>query len=94
MLKEQKGLVPWFILSGCGAVLGGITFPAQALLFSRLINVFFLPPDVRQDRADFFSLMFFIVALVNFFGYFAIGWSCNTVRRASHFGDRASTNRF
>ena len=79
MMMEQKGLVPWFILSTFGCLIGGATYPAQALIFSRLINVFILPLDEARDKANFFSLMFFIVAIANWFAYFAIGWCCNVI---------------
>lgn len=79
MLMEQTGLTPWFCLSTFACLIGGGTYPAQALLFSRLINVFILPPGEAKSQADFFSLMFFILAICNWLAYFAIGWSCNVV---------------
>lgn len=79
MMLEQKGLVPWFCLSTFACLIGGATYPAQALLFSRLINVFILPIDEARSQANFYSLMFFVVAIGNWFAYFAIGWSCNVV---------------
>jgi ATP-binding cassette, subfamily B (MDR/TAP), member 1 len=81
MMIEQTGLIPWFCLSTFACLIGGATYPAQALLFSRLINVFILPIDEARSQADFYSLMFFIVAIGNWFAYFAIGWSCNVVRQ-------------
>ena len=79
MLLEQKHLYGWFFISMIACLIGGGTFPAQALIFSRLIRVFILPPQEARDQADFFALMFFIVAIANFFAYFAIGWICNIV---------------
>ena len=79
MLREQKGVAWCFVISGTAACIGGGTFPAQALLFSRLINVFTLAGQEARDQADFYALMFFIVALANWFAYFGIGWTCNTV---------------
>jgi ATP-binding cassette subfamily B (MDR/TAP) protein 1 len=95
MLMEQEGLTPWFCVGTVACLIGGGTYPAQALLFSRLINVFILPPGEAKSQADFFSLMFFIVAIANWIGYFALGWSCNVVwnpfrrgRPASRRGER------
>lgn len=79
MFREQKGLTHWFILSYFACLIGGGTYPAQAILFSRLINVFILPRDEASSQADFYSLMFFVLAIANFVAYFAIGWSCNVV---------------
>jgi len=79
MLAEQEGLTPWFVLSGFACLIGGGTYAAQALLFSRLIRIFTLPAEEAQSQANFYSLMFFIVALANWFGYFAIGWTCNII---------------
>lgn len=55
MLMEQEGLSPWFCVGIVACLIGGGTYPAQALLFSRLINVFILPPEQAQHQADFFS---------------------------------------
>ena len=79
MLSEQQGLYWCFILSGIACLIGGGTFPAQALLFSRLIRVFLLPDEEAKNQANFYALMFFIVAIANWFAYFTIGWMCNTV---------------
>ena len=84
MLAEQKGLYGWFFLSCCACCIGGGTFVAQALLFSRLIRVFTLPQQEAQNQANFYSLMFFIVAVANWFAYFCVGWVCNTVRALEH----------
>lgn len=80
LFGEQKALWRWFMLAVPAAFIAGGAYPAQALLFSRLINVFILPRDQARDRADFFSLMFFIVAIATAIGYFIIGWTCNLVR--------------
>lgn len=40
MLFEQKDLYWWFILSTFACLIGGGTYPAQALIFSRLISKF------------------------------------------------------
>lgn len=91
MLLEQKDLYLCFLISTVACLIGGGTFPAQALIFSRLIRVFTLPHDEAQNQADFFALMFFVVALANWFAYFSIGWVCNTVcptQHSSHDFDR------
>lgn len=79
MFYEQKNLYWWFLLSTIACLIGGATFPAQALLFSRLLTVFEVTGHEARDRADFYSLMFFVVALGNLAAYFTIGWSCNVI---------------
>ncbi|KAK5165760.1 uncharacterized protein LTR77_008683 [Saxophila tyrrhenica] len=79
MLTEQKDLYFRFFLSCVACLVAGGTFPAQALLDAHLINVFTISIDEGRERADFFALMFFIVALANLFAYFVVGWICNEV---------------
>ncbi len=79
MLQEQKDLYWFFFASGIACLIGGGTYPAQALLDAHLISVFTLPLKEGQKKADFYALMFFVVALANLFAYFVIGWCCNEV---------------
>ena len=79
MLKENSNLYGWFALL-CTAylVLAG-TYPAQAILLSRLIGAFTLSPDEGQKQTNFYSLMFFVLAIGQLIGYFGIGYATNTV---------------
>ncbi|KAL8750577.1 MAG: hypothetical protein Q9184_006375, partial [Pyrenodesmia sp. 2 TL-2023] len=79
MFAEQKKLYFCFILSTIACLIGGATFPAQAILFSRVLNVFLLEGQEATDQANFYSLMFFLVALGNLLAYFVIGWTCNYI---------------
>ena len=74
MFVEQKNLYLCFIVSTLACLIGGATFPAQAILFSRVLNVFLLQGQEARDQANFYSLMFFVVALGNLLAYFVIGW--------------------
>ncbi|KAG4416086.1 hypothetical protein IFR04_010789 [Cadophora malorum] len=82
MFGEQKALYPHFVVTIIAALAGGATFPGQALLFSRILNVFNLEPDEAQSEANFYALMFFIVALGNLIAYFIIGVLCNMIGQA------------
>ncbi|KAH7355346.1 ATP-binding cassette, subfamily B, member 1 [Rhexocercosporidium sp. MPI-PUGE-AT-0058] len=82
MFGEQKALYPHFILTVVCALAAGATFPGQALLFSRILNVFNLPPSKAQSEANFYALMFFVVALGNLLAYFIIGFLCNMIGQA------------
>ena len=79
MLKESRDLYPWYILISLAYIMVGGTYPAQAILFSRLIRVFTLQGSEARDQADFYALMLFVVALANLVGYFCVGLSCNAI---------------
>jgi len=79
MFAEQKTLYWWFLLTIIACTIGGATYPAQAILFSKILNVFVLEGAEARAEANFYSLMFFVVALANLFAFFTIGWSCNVV---------------
>lgn len=79
MFAEQKKLYFCFILSTIACLIGGATYPAQAILFSRVLNVFLLEGQEARDQANFYSLFFFVVALGNLLAYFVIGWTCNYI---------------
>ena len=79
MLKEHPDLYPWYAVITLAALVGGGTYPAQAILFSHLIRVFTLQGSEAKQQADFYSLMFFVLALANLFGYFTLGIATNTI---------------
>ena len=79
MFAEQKNLYSCFILSTIACLIGGATYPAQAILFSRVLNVFLLEGQEARDQANFYSLFFFVVALGNLLAYFVVGWTCNYI---------------
>lgn len=79
IFREQENLNLWFFLLLLATLAGGATFPAQAVLFSRVVEAFQLIPDEGIEQGDFYSLMFFIVALGNLLVYAVIGWASNVV---------------
>lgn len=79
MLKENTDMYYWYIVTIIGGIIGGGTYPAQAIIFSRLVRVFTLQGSEAQDEANFWSLMFFVLAIANLFAYFAIGLACNGI---------------
>ena len=79
MFLEQKSLYIYFFISTIACLIAGATFPAQALIFSRIFEVFTLPPDQGQPKADFYALMFFVIALGNLVAYMVIGITCNII---------------
>ena len=79
MLREHPDLYGWYTLTALAYLMLGGTYPAQAFLFSRLINVFNLQGSEAREQADFYSLMVFVLAIANLVGYFCIGLACNAI---------------
>lgn len=79
LFGEQKSMWKWFALALPATMIAGAASPAQAVLFSRLITVFTMPLSEGRERADFLSLMLFIVAIAVAIGYFVIGSTVNLV---------------
>jgi ATP-binding cassette subfamily B (MDR/TAP) protein 1 len=79
MLAEQKSLYIYYAVSSIACLVGGATYPAQAILFSRLFLVFQLKGTEARSQANFYALMFFVIALGNLLAYFVMGWIANTV---------------
>ena len=65
--------------STIGILIGGATYPGQALLFAKLVTVFSQQGSEAQKDANFYSLMLLVIAIGNFFGYFIVGWTCNVI---------------
>lgn len=76
---EQKQLAVPYALTLIGCILGGGVYPAQAILFSHVLGVFALEEPARTSRGNFFSLMFFVVAIGNFLCFAMLGWATNTI---------------
>ncbi|CAI6341976.1 unnamed protein product [Periconia digitata] len=79
MLTENNDLYFWYIVTILGGIIGGGTYPAQAIIFSRLVQVFTLQGAEAKEQAEFWALMFFVLALANLFAYFGIGLACNNI---------------
>ncbi|KAK3364499.1 P-loop containing nucleoside triphosphate hydrolase protein [Lasiosphaeria hispida] len=77
--REQITLWPTYIIMLIACIAAGLTYPAMAILFSRVMEAFALTSDAILEKGDFYSLMFFIVALGNFVAYALIGWFCNVI---------------
>jgi ATP-binding cassette, subfamily B (MDR/TAP), member 1 len=58
-----------------------LTYPALAILFSKTMAAF---ETIDVKEGDFFSLMFFLVALGNFVLYAVTGWLANILAQVSN----------
>ncbi|KAF7183724.1 hypothetical protein CNMCM7691_004074 [Aspergillus felis] len=79
LIREQRQLWGLYAIVAIVCTLGGGTFPAQAVILARTFQVFQLRGSEAVRRGDFWALMFFVVALANFFLYFTLGWTVNII---------------
>ncbi|KAL4978308.1 P-loop containing nucleoside triphosphate hydrolase protein [Aspergillus desertorum] len=65
------------VLLGC---LGGCAmYPGQAILMSRIVDIFTLSGDAMTERGDFYATMLIVLAAGCLVAYFAMGYATNTV---------------
>ncbi|KIL89524.1 hypothetical protein FAVG1_07104 [Fusarium avenaceum] len=81
IIKEQKALIPHIIIASLACCIAAATWPGQALLYSRIITVFSSSEPSSSD-ANFYALMFFVIAIGNLFAYFTIGYIANHVSQS------------
>ncbi|EMD59972.1 hypothetical protein COCSADRAFT_346383 [Bipolaris sorokiniana ND90Pr] len=82
IFREQGHVWKWLVLLGVATLAGGATYPAQAVVFSRVVECFQLPPEEAIRRGNLFSLMFFIIALGNLAVFAVVGWGSNVVAQS------------
>jgi ATP-binding cassette subfamily B (MDR/TAP) protein 1 len=74
ILYERRSLWALFLGGFIASVLGGGVFPAQAIIFSRAVLVFQYSGQKMVDEANFWALMFFVLALGVLLSYASIGF--------------------
>ncbi|KAL4911945.1 P-loop containing nucleoside triphosphate hydrolase protein [Aspergillus aurantiobrunneus] len=82
ILREQKSLYSLLAVIAIACVIAAGTHPGQAILFSRLIEVFAPNSEPDSDSANFYALMFFVIALGNLVAYTIVGGLCTVVSQA------------
>ncbi|OAL25873.1 hypothetical protein AYO20_10335 [Fonsecaea nubica] len=73
---ELRATYFWLALACAGAA---ASFPGQAILMSKFIEVFELTGSAMQKRGSFLALMFLVMACGCLVVYFALGWTSNVV---------------
>ncbi|KAF4968346.1 hypothetical protein FSARC_4292 [Fusarium sarcochroum] len=81
ILKEQRSLLPAICVAATACTVAAATWPGQAILFSKIITAFSSDEPSASD-ANFYSLMFFVIALGNLVAYFTIGYISNYVSQS------------
>ncbi|KAL4807614.1 P-loop containing nucleoside triphosphate hydrolase protein [Aspergillus unguis] len=79
IFKEQQSVYKYLALIAFGCIIAAGTHPGQALLFSRLILLFTPTSKPDQSSANFYALMFFVIALGNLLAYAIVGGLCTVV---------------
>ncbi|RYP77343.1 hypothetical protein DL771_001138 [Monosporascus sp. 5C6A] len=74
LIQEQQNLWGLYAIFAFLCVLG-----AQAVIFAQTLQVFQMSGSDAVRGGDFWALMFFVVALANFFLYFVLGWLANVI---------------
>ncbi|KAH8153391.1 uncharacterized protein LAJ45_02203 [Morchella importuna] len=75
LLWEQRYLWPFYLLGLIGAAGGGASFPAQSILLGKFLETFqsIDNPSEFEERANFWALMFFVLAMGVGVFYFMMG---------------------
>ncbi|KAL4944172.1 hypothetical protein BDV06DRAFT_188011 [Aspergillus oleicola] len=79
LLREQKSVYRELLAIAVGCIIAAGTHPGQAILFSKLIQVFNPYGEPDQSSANFYALMFFIIAIGNLVAYNIVGGLCISV---------------
>ncbi|EGE02071.1 multidrug resistance protein [Trichophyton equinum CBS 127.97] len=79
LIKEQRNIWGSYLVFAFACILGGATFPTQAVILARTLEVFQFRGSEAVQRGNFWALMFFAVALANFLIYFVVGWMANII---------------
>ncbi|KAK6224273.1 ATP-binding cassette sub-family B member 5 [Colletotrichum tabaci] len=70
----------WYCVVLVACVIGAAVFPGQALLLASITDIFTGgSPSEMVRKGNFVSLMYVVMAVGCFLGYFAMGWSTNII---------------
>ncbi|OGM49320.1 lipid A export ATP-binding/permease protein msbA [Aspergillus bombycis] len=79
IIREQRAHWPLFALTVIGTMGAGSAFPFQSWLFAKLVQVFQFTGDKLKEAANFWSLMFFVLALAIGAFYFDLGYASTSM---------------
>ncbi|KAF9874829.1 ABC transporter [Colletotrichum karsti] len=79
MVRETPELKWAYLFTVIAVVVAAGAFPGQSLIIANLVDVFTLTGSEMIKKGNFYSLMFFVLALGVFVCYFAMGWSTNII---------------
>ncbi|KAJ6185225.1 ABC transporter [Penicillium mononematosum] len=79
LVKSAPELNWTFAILILSCLAGAASFPGQAILMSRFIEVFQFTGAAMRTKGNFFALMFLVLGLGAFVVYFVVGWTSNVV---------------
>ncbi|KAF2434890.1 leptomycin B resistance protein pmd1 [Tothia fuscella] len=79
LLYEQRARWLLYTLTMIGAIGGGSTYPVQAYLFAKAVEVFTFAKADLIHRGNFWALMFAIQAVAVGIAYLVLGWASSLV---------------
>ncbi|KAF2399304.1 leptomycin B resistance protein pmd1 [Trichodelitschia bisporula] len=79
LLYEQRSRWVLYLCTVLGASAGGATYPLQAYLFAKVIEVFTMAKSELVRRGNFWALMFAILAVGMGFAFLIMGWSSSLI---------------
>ncbi|CAI7596859.1 unnamed protein product [Penicillium glandicola] len=79
LIKSTPELNRTFGILILACLAGAASFPGQAILMSKFINVFQFTGATMRTKGNFFALMFFVLGLGSLVVYFVVGWTSNIV---------------
>lgn len=62
----NKPEIPVLIVGGVAAIINGMILPISALLISRVVKIFYEPPNELKKDSKFWAIMFVILGLASF----------------------------
>ncbi|KAJ5766211.1 uncharacterized protein N7511_003827 [Penicillium nucicola] len=82
LVKSSPELKWSYLTLVFGCLAAAASFPGQAILMSRFIEVFNHTREDMVKKGNFFALMFLVLGLGSLVVYFLVGWSSNNVAQA------------
>ncbi|OLN82134.1 Leptomycin B resistance protein pmd1-like protein 7 [Colletotrichum chlorophyti] len=79
MVRETPELKWAYLSTVIAVVVAAGAFPGQSLIIANLVDVFTLPGSEMISKGNFYSLMFFVLALGVLVCYATMGWATNVI---------------
>ncbi|GJC82692.1 leptomycin B resistance protein pmd1 [Colletotrichum liriopes] len=80
LARATSDMKPWYFVVVVACLIGAAVFPGQALLLANVTDVFTARSSTDMVRkGNFISLMYVVMAVGCFLGYFAMGWATNII---------------
>ncbi|KAF9891564.1 hypothetical protein FE257_003575 [Aspergillus nanangensis] len=86
LLRETSELRYVYCRVFAGCIIGGATFPGQAILLSSVVETLTVPLTELEHKGNFLATMFIVLAAGCLISYFILGYATNTV--AQHLGHK------